>query len=881
MSMGEIVSLDDLPFARALKTKKTQDANVFSIYQPLSKMLKWLKMEATPHLSLETQEVLGVFCIFTDVSKEHILNEKVNRQLKNFKTLGNNMPDVVLRIDENANIIFANKKALEFFQIKTDEYEDNKLFDFSMFQTDESKNICKIFNDLNQVSSTVTYTLNNVIGKKNFNYFIRIILEETSSDKKIFLLIIEDITERIESEDMFNQLFSHASDAIILTNHNSGQIKSINHKALKIFDLEESNIDNFSTDDIFEIFHDKNALNIHIASLEEFGVDNFEITKTLKNNAIRYLKVFCSLIRVGKETYHQSIVHDLTEHKLLEIQLQQTSKVFEHTVDGILITDLTGKILSVNDAFTKITGYTLADVIGRKPSILKSDKQDANFYKKMWNDIIHAGLFKGEIWNKKKDGTVYPEWLAISPIYNDAHEVIQYVAVFSDFSEIKKTQNKLENLAHYDTLTKLPNRLLLHEKIAQSIKIAKRNKLKIAVLFIDLDKFKLINDTYGHGVGDEVLKVASLRLQSVVRESDIVARLGGDEFIVVLNDIKNSNNIVVVAQNILNKLQIPFTINNHEHYISCSIGISIYPNDTHKDDVDILIKNADIAMYESKSTGRNTYHCFSKNMAKNVTKLSNLHHDLHLALKNDEFYLTYQPQCDVVKDKIIGFEALIRWNHPTKGEVFPDDFIPYAEESKLIIPIGTWVIKQAIEDYYKLKQTLLTDFCISVNVAPVQINQDFISILKEMRLKHKDFAKIIKIEITESMAMGNFKNALNIIEQIKILGFKISMDDFGTGYSSLSAIRKLKINEIKIDKSFIKDVPGDKDDEELVSTIIAMAKVMKKSVVAEGVETLLTRNFLIERRCSIIQGYLIAKPMKIEDALEFVTNYNLACSPIS
>lgn len=421
---GKTVSVDDLPFAKALKTKKIQDAAVFSIYNPLLEIVKWLKIEATPHLSPENQELLGVFCIFTDVSKEYILNEKVNQELENFKTLGNNMPDVMLRIDENAHIIFANNKALEFFQIKTDEYQASKLFDFSIFRTDESKNIRKILNDLNQVSNPVTYSLNNVIGEKNFNYFIRIIPEKRRSEKKVFLLIIEDITERIESEDMFNQLFFHASDAIILKNHNTGKVKSVNNMARKILGLKEVHMDKFSSNDIFDVFQDKNALDSHLESLEKFGVDSFEITKVLENNVIQYLKVFCSLITVGKETYHQSIIHDLTEHKLLELQLQQTSKVFEHTVEGIFITDLNGAIISVNDAFTKITGYTLADVIGKKPSILKSGKHDKNFYKKMWHDIIHNRLFKGEICDKKKDGTTYPAWLTISPIFNDNNEVV-------------------------------------------------------------------------------------------------------------------------------------------------------------------------------------------------------------------------------------------------------------------------------------------------------------------------------------------------------------------------------------------------------------------------------------------------------------------------
>ncbi|MFT5661430.1 MAG: diguanylate cyclase (GGDEF)-like protein/PAS domain S-box-containing protein, partial [Sulfurimonas sp.] len=552
----------------------------------------------------------------------------------------------------------------------------------------------------------------------------------------------------------------------------------------------------------------------------------------------------------------------------LELQLKQSSKVFEHTTEGILITALDGSIISANDGFLKITGYSAKEVLGKNPSLLQSGKQDKKFYKQMWSDILNKGLWKGEIWNKKKDGTMYPEWLAISSIYDEDNKVIQYVAVFSDFSEIKKNQNKLENLAHYDQLTKLPNRLLLNEQMKQFVKSAKRNKSQFATLFIDLDRFKQINDTHGHDVGDEVLKITAKRLQSVLRETDIVARLGGDEFIVVANDVDNIENIHMIAQNILDKLQLPYNVDVHSHYISCSIGISMYPQDSIE--VDVLLKNADIAMYESKTAGKNSYSLFSKSMEESVKALSSLHNDLNIALSNNDFYLVYQPQYDIMDNKLLGFEALLRWKHEIKGLIGPDDFIPYAEESKLIIPIGKWVIAQAIEDYEKIQKVFNSNFTIAVNVSHVQMNQDFVDTLEYFIKKNNDLAKIIKIEITETSAMSNLQNTQNIINQIKALGFKISLDDFGTGYSALNAIKTLRVDEIKIDRSFINDVPGDKDDEELVSTIIAMAKVMKKSVIAEGVETEQTRDFLIERRCPIVQGYLISRPLTLDKTLAYV-----------
>lgn len=870
----EIIPYGNLPFSKAFQTKEKQEASVFSIHLPTLKTPTWIKMEVTPHYSADNVEVLGVFCIFTDVSKEHLLNKGINQELENFKTLGNNIPDIILRIDENQNILFANKKASIFFRLTFEQAKNIKVCDFDLFKSKEAKNLCSILDELSKLVNPMTYSLSQKVDAHNKNYFIRVIPEKTISAEKRFLLIVEDITKRIESEEMFNQLFFHASDAIILTDHHTKKIKSINSKARKLLQFDETHLEDYTSSDVFESFASKDSYTKHIDALDKYGVHSYETSRKLKNHETQYLKVYCTLIDIGNEIFHQSIVHDLTEHKLLELQLKQTSKVFEHTTEGILITDLKGNIISSNEAFSNITGYTREEIIGKNPSILQSGKHSKAFYKKMWNNIIKGGVFKGEVWNKKKDGTVYPEWLAISPIYNEEGKAIQYVAVFSDFSEIKKIQAKLENLAHYDALTKLPNRLLLHEQIKQSIKNAKRNKHQFAVLFIDLDRFKQINDTHGHETGDEVLKMTAQRLKKALREIDIVARLGGDEFIVVLDELTNIENVHIVTNNILKKLEEPFTINEKDHYISASIGISTYPHDTQNDDIDILLKNADIAMYESKTTGKNTYHIFSPAMAETVHTLSTLHNDLNVALRNNEFYLVYQPQYNVIEQKLLGFEALIRWEHPSKGEVRPDEFIPYAEQSQLILPIGTWVIEQAINDYYKIKEVLDVNFTIAVNVSHIQMNQEFIDTLTYLASKNDDFTNIIKIEITETSAMQNLQNTQDIIGKMKTLGFKISLDDFGTGYSALNAIKTLRVDEIKIDRSFIQDVPGDKDDEELVSTIIAMAKVMKKSVVAEGVETIETQQFLIDRRCPIIQGYLISKPMELEKTLAYLKGKN-------
>jgi len=862
----------DLPFILSLRNKSIQATRLMLVWNAEQERHVRLSLEAIPHFSLDKEELLGVFCIFTDISKEYLLNRELKQQLETFKTLGNNIPDVILRFDKNQEIIYINQEGVNFFQIDLIHSNAKKLCDFSLFQSERSKEFCRVLKDLDKLSRTITYSLNHKSQKKNKNYFIRLIPERLEGAEKSFLLIIEDITQRVESEDMFNQLFYNASDAIILTEHKTGKIKSINSKARNLLDFDVAKIDSFCSKDIFDNFKSKQQFQKHIDALESYGEDIFETTKELANGQIVYLKVYCSLIDIGEHTYHQSIVHDLTEHKLLERQLSQTSKVFEHTTEGIMITELDSTIISVNDAFSKITGYKREEVIGKNPSILKSGKHDKEFYENMWVQIEKEGVWKGEIWNRKKDGTIYPEWLAVSPIYDENNKPQQFVAVFSDFSEIKNNQLQLEQLAHYDPLTRLPNRLLLQQQLNFAVKSSKRHKNKFAILFIDLDRFKSINDTHGHGVGDEVLKHTAKRLKGLLRDSDTVARLGGDEFVIVLYDINHSNDIHHIAQTVIDKLQEPFVINGDDHFISASIGISIFPDDA--EIVELLLKHADIAMYESKSTGRNNYHFFSNQMAETAQSLSNLHNDLNKALANQEFYIVYQPQYDAAKKEIVGFEALLRWRNAILGEVGPDKFIPYAEESQLIIPIGKWIFEQVVEDWQHINEILTTKFTIAINISAVQLNQNFVNYLEFTINKHPDLVKVLKIEITESSAMKNFQSTQNVLEQIKAMGFIISLDDFGTGYSALNAIKQLKVDEIKIDRSFIQDVPGDKEDEELVSTIIAMAKVMKKQLIAEGVETTHTRDFLLERRCNIIQGFLFSRPLTLEKTLKFIRENN-------
>ncbi|CCO25029.1 bifunctional diguanylate cyclase/phosphodiesterase [Maridesulfovibrio hydrothermalis] len=555
-----------------------------------------------------------------------------------------------------------------------------------------------------------------------------------------------------------------------------------------------------------------------------------------------------------------------------EYQRRLFEEVFNNALEGITITDLNGVIINANPAFTTITGYDVKEVIGKNPSVLKSEKHSKEFYKNMWKDIREKGHWVGEIWNRRKNGESYPELLSISAIHGASGETTHYVAVFHDITEMKSKEEQLKYQAHHDALTGLPNRILLHDRISMAISRAKRMEKKLALFYIDLDNFKTINDSLGHALGDKLLQKATARISRILRSQDTLARLGGDEFVIMVEDISDEFHLIAQAERLLTAFSSPFELDGHELHVTTSIGITLFPDDG--EDSGTLIKNADMAMYQAKAEGRNDYHMFRQEMHDRVERRLKIETALRQAVTRDEFVVFYQPKVDIKSGRIYGLEALIRWMRPGNEIVSPAEFIPLAEETGLIIDIGRYVIETACINRKTINDETGQDLIISINVSGRQLKEpELLKDIKDIVATSGCIPEKMELEITESMLMEDVEATVATLDEIAALGFALSIDDFGTGYSSLAYLKKFPINTLKIDRSFIMDITDDKEDARIVQTIIDMSKNLGLEVVAEGVETIEQSQMLKKAGCTKIQGYLYAKPMPLDELIPFLKNW--------
>lgn len=589
----------------------------------------------------------------------------------------------------------------------------------------------------------------------------------------------------------------------------------------------------------------------------------FTFQHQLASEEIRNVEVHSTPIEDANKTMLFSIIHDITERVENEQKLKLNAKVFEHSQEGVLVTDAQNKIITVNRAFTDITGYSQDDVTGQFPSILKSGRHDAQFYVDMYEEIDRQGYWKGEIWNRKKDGTIYPQLLSISKVENDAAQVTHHVAVFSDITRLKQSEARMEQLAHYDALTGLPNRLLLKSRIEHALERAKRHpEDKVAILFLDLDHFKVVNDSLGHMMGDELLRQVARRLKCTLREEDTIARLGGDEFVILLEGITQISTLNSIAQNIIEEVKTPYLLDaNQETTIGTSIGISVYPNDA--EDLEKLLTYADSAMYKAKQNGRNTYAFYTESITAEVDKRFKLSNQLSKAIDRQELELYYQPQIDMRSGDITGAEALIRWNHPEEGLLTPWAFIEIAEETGLIHEISKWVIAQGCKQL-KQWQEDTHDITLALNISPRDFRYDnFIDEVGKHIKQSGVRPQRLELELTENSLMETSGNVMELLHDLKKLGVSLAVDDFGTGHSSIAYLKHFPVDKLKIDRSFIKDIDVDPADKMITETIIDMAKNFNLKVVAEGVETREQLELLNSIHCDIAQGFYFSKPVPL------------------
>ena len=690
-----------------------------------------------------------------------------------------------------------------------------------------------------------------------------------------FFVTFRDLSERNlyqqelrESEDKYRRLFENAGDLAYSTDLN-GVFTAISESLLEVTGYRRDELINFPISKILTPKNLELAKRMTATKLSaEQQVTRYELEITDKQGRQMPLELVTTLThRHGVPVGVQGIGRDISERKRLESDLRIAATAFE-SQESLMITDANSVILRVNKAFTNCTGYTAEEVVGQTPRIFKSGRHDANFYRKMWENIHRTGGWQGEIWDRRKNGEVYPKWLNISAVKSDDGVVTHYVGSHIDITERKAAEEQIRQLAFHDPLTRLPNRQLLLDRLQHSLISNARSGRKGALLFIDLDNFKTLNDTLGHAMGDLLLQQTAERLTSCMREGDTVARIGGDEFVVMLENlsgqaIEAAQQAEAVGEKILASLSNLYQLGTHTFRSSGSIGATIFSGD-HQESEELL-KQADIAMYQAKKADRNTLRFFDHKMQDAINARAALEGELHKALESGQFKLYYQIQVDKTRLSV-GAEALIRWNHPTRGLVSPADFIQLAEETGLILPIGKWVLETAcaqLKAWASNEQT--RHLVLAVNISARQFHQDDFVDQVFAAVQHNAInPNLLKLELTESLLLEYTEDTVATMNALKAIGVRLSLDDFGTGYSSLQYLKLLPLNQIKIDRSFVRDIATDANDAAIVQTIIAMAETLGLEVIAEGVETEAQHDFLDLRGCHAFQGYLFGKPVPIE-----------------
>ena len=814
-------------------------------------------------------ELTGYLSVFTDITQQNIIENEL--RIKDRAVSATEDGILITSAQEDWPIIYANPAI-----IKMTGYSEEELLGRNcrfLQNSDRDQAGLTIIRNSLENGESCSVELRNY--KKNGQLFwVRISISPVYGDDGVlthFVGIQRDISASKaaqaaleESEHKYQAFFEDSNDAIMVLKIADWSIFEANPKAYELFGFTNAKAD-LSQIIVTQLSPFKNTVFDNMIRAFEHDESNYQSHGYCVSCSGQRIPVEISAKRLRIQHHQMAIItlHDQSFQVDAEERLQQSATVFENSLEGVIITDAYTRIISINKAFENITGYSAADAIGQKPAFLRSGRHDADFYHNMWAEVRSKRQWSGEIWNRRKSGEIYPQLLTITAILDSQGDIQNYVAVFSDVSVLKASQQALEHLAHYDALTGLPNKLLLEARILHLLEHQQRAHQQFAVLLLDLDHFKNINDSLGHVAGDTLLIAVTQRLQECIRKDDTLARLGGDEFVFILEDIQQVQDSAIMAEKIIKQFDAPFTVAEQQVYMSVSIGISIASHN--KQSYDELISNADAAMFQAKADGRNTYQFYSKEMTSLAFERLSFEAMMRQSLLENDFSLYYQPQIRLNDEQLIGYEALIRWQHPTLGLVMPDKFISIAEESSIILSLGEWVLTEAcrkgremLNDGKKFKH-------IAVNVSVPQLKKsDFLSTVKNI-LSNTGFpADHLEIEITESFLMGNELEATRVLNQLRNMSIRIAIDDFGTGYSSLSCLKQLPIDTLKIDRSFIQHLPGSSKDRAIVQTVIALGVALDLDVIAEGVETEEQKDLLVSLDCYSAQGYLYSRPLASE-----------------
>lgn len=829
-----------------------------------------------------TEEIEVIHAIVRDITTYSDSKNDRGEEIEIYNSIFNNSHTPMLVIDsENGKIMDGNLAACNYYGYTMHELLQLNISDINTLSKQE------IFGQFNSMRNN---------GRTYFNFKHRLASGEIRDvevysgpikvkGKSLVLSIIHDVQYKREMEQKFEiqegyfkGLYENSPEAVAILD-NDFCIININKSFEDIFQYKLKEIKGLNITKAIcdEKFYDESTY--FKDSIARGAFVRQETQRRRKDGKLVYVSFLSFPIIInGKQIGVYAIYSDLSHLKENESKTRLFAEIFKNNTVGVVVTDIEGNIQWINDAFTEITGYSAEEAVGQKPSLLKSGKHGTDYYCNMWNAIISAGKWQGEIFNKRKNGEIYQEWLNIIAIRDDRGKIERFVGMLSDITDAKRKENRIEVLTNRDSLTSLFNRDYFVNKL--NYEMLRRNKEpdpkpELAVMFLDIDDFKEINDTLGHLVGDEILKEFAFRLKSSVREYDIATRFGGDEFIVLFPTTRSDNEILHMANRIIEETSRPFYIDNTELHITASIGISRYPIDGI--DSTTLIRNADIAMYRSKETKSRKITLFESALDEKLKEYFKVKNSLRSAISNKEFYLLYQPIIDTSDDHIIGVEALLRWNLNGEEPVSPLKFIPVAEKNGYMQAIGEWVLIAACKQSKIWQDKGYRPVLMSVNVSVMQLEQPNFYEVVERALKESDLRpEHLQLEITETVFMKAYDEVLKTIKRINALGIKIAIDDFGTGYSSLGKLSRLEIAKLKIDRSFISEINESENNKKIVKAIISLAESLNLELVAEGVETEEQLEFLVNNNCSIVQGYLYSRPIDaitVEKQLKKILNF--------